>query len=1014
MVMGICITAQSAFRSVSYGTKDGISSLRCRQMIKDTNGFMWITSDKGLNRYDGNSFYIFKHKQDDPFSLANNSCNGLLSDTKGRLWVNTEDGLSLYDKVHQNFTNFYPDTSVLHVPSLGYTQMAEDNDGRIWMGGIYDVLIFDPATQKFITGGWFDYAKNAGIIKFNKRNSIIQSIAKKSRHELWLLTVYGLFSVDTKTMKYSYYPSEDIDDYFAFNISHIDKKGVLWVGTYDRCFYTFDPNGNVWTHHKCPPKSRNFPDQMVVIQPFHGDTLVMMRMDEIYMYQADKKIFKKLHIRDDETNIPSANNINMAVFDDDIYILKTENPVLTRYFYSPLMIQKQNIPFSKDFINNAGFYIKNNHILTGDWAKGKMLICDSLTCTTLTYKNGQSKTGILQLYYRSLAGISYLSASHVVFILDEEKKSVEQLSIADCFDPDIEIEFRNFVEDNSGNVYVRERSKGIFKINRNNQSLEYFDVGIIDESYGSLYHDKATNKLWLATDKNGLYVIDPSTKNTKNYPLSTSFSMKKGFISDISGDGRGNVFLLMPGRGLMHIKSKSMQSWLYTEEDGLISDEVRYGFTSDEGIFWFTTESGIMAFDISKNKLYSFKNDPDAKLFFHRIFPDQYGYICQNLFPGQIIRLNKNIINKSMTAGKLYLKEVTLFDKKLKSDSIFTLKYDENNLALRFGLLSKTAVIQPEIEYNINSRAWQKMENDMSLNLFNLSPGKYILEIRQKNHPEIRHTIKVIIRPPWWSTWWFYTCILTTTTLTGFWMYKKRIAAVRKEEKEKNELRQQISKIEMSALRAQMNPHFIFNCLNSINRFILVNDTDAASEYLTKFSRLIRMILDSSREDMISLQKELDSLRLYIGMEAMRFQDSFEWKIDIDPSVQTENVLIPPLLLQPYAENAIWHGLMQAPPDWGIKKLHIKISSENDGQNTIISINDNGIGREKAALLRSKDADGRKSYGVMLAQERLKLLSVSSGNKSEVFIIDLASPDGKAEGTSVIIRLTSLIKKSEV
>ncbi len=815
-------------------------------------------------------------------------------------------------------------------------------------------------------------------------------------------------------MKYSYYPSEDIDDYFAFNISHIDKKGVLWVGTYDRCFYTFDLNGNVWTHHKCPPKSRNFPDQMVVIQPFHGDTLVMMRMDEIYMYQADKKIFKKLHTRDDETNIPSANNINMSVFDDDIYILKTENPVLTRYFYSPLMIQKQNIPFSKDFINNTGFYIKNNHILTGDWAKGKMLICDSLTCTTLTYKNGQSKTGILQLYYRSLAGVSYLSASHVVFILDEEKKSVEQLSIADCFDPDIEIEFRNFVEDNSGNVYVRERSKGIFKINRNNQSLEYFDVGIIDDSYGALYHDKTTNKLWLATDKNGLYVIDPSTKNTKNYPLSTSFSMKKGFISDISGDGRGNVFLLMPGRGLMHIKSKSMQSRLYTEEDGLISDEVRYGFTSDEGIFWFTTESGIMAFDISKNKLYSFKNEPDAKLFFHRIFPDQYGYICQNLFPGQIIRLNKNIINKSMTAGKLYLKEVTLFDKKLKSDSIFTLKYDENNLTFRFGLLSKTAVIQPEIEYNINSRAWQKMENDMSLNLFNLSPGKYILEIRKKNHPEIRHTIKVIIRPPWWSTWWFYTCILTTTTLTGFWMYKKRIAAVRKEEKEKNELRQQISKIEMSALRAQMNPHFIFNCLNSINRFILVNDTDAASEYLTKFSRLIRMILDSSREDMISLQKELDSLRLYIGMEAMRFQDSFEWKIDIDPSVQTENVFIPPLLLQPYVENAIWHGLMQAPPDWGIKKLYIKISSENDGQITIISINDNGIGREKAALLRSKDADGRKSYGVMLAQERLKLLSVSNGNKSEVFIIDLASPDGKAEGTSVIIRLTSLIKKSEV
>lgn len=637
-----------------------------------------------------------------------------------------------------------------------------------------------------------------------------------------------------------------------------------------------------------------------------------------------------------------------------------------------------------------------------------------MSCSSLIGDNGREINGAMQLYYRSLAGISYISTSQAVYILDEEMKMGSLVKDTGCFDPNIEVEFRNFVEDNDGNVYVRERSKGIFKINSDQKTLEYFDIGVNDNSFGALYYDKYTGKLWLATDKNGLYVIDPLTKIYKNYPLSTSFSLKKGFISDISGDEKGNVLLLLPGRGMMHIKSKSMEARLYTEEDGLISDEVRYGFIGIEDIFWFTTESGIMAFDIQKNALYSFKNEPDASLFFHRIFPDKAGNICQNLFPDHIIRLNKNIISYGMPQGKIYLKEVTLFGKKLDSDSIFTLEHDENSLAFRFGLLTKTATIQPEIEYNINDLHWQKLENDMALNLFNLSPGKYIVRIRQKYHSEVSHSLMVVIKDPWWNSYWFYTLILSSSLVSGFWIYKKRIASVRKEEAEKNVLRQRISQIEMSALRAQMNPHFIFNCLNSINRFILVNDTDAASEYLTKFSRLIRMILDASREDLISLQKELEALKLYIGMEAMRFQDSFEWKFDIDSAVQTENVFLPPLLLQPYVENAIWHGLMQAPQDWGIKKLHIQISSENDGQNTVITISDNGIGREKAAQLRSKDVDGRKSYGVVLSQERLKLLSRSNVSDGTVFIKDLMSPEGKAAGTSVIIRLSSLFKNIEV
>ena len=141
-------------------------------------------------------------------------------------------------------------------------------------------------------------------------------------------------------------------------------------------------------------------------------------------------------------------------------------------------------------------------------------------------------------------------------------------------------------------------------------------------------------------------------------------------------------------------------------------------------------------------------------------------------------------------------------------------------------------------------------------------------------------------------------------------IYNHRIRLVKKEEAFKSELSKTMSQMEMTALRAQMNPHFIFNCLNSINRFILTNEADLASEYLTRFSRLIRMVLDNSREEVISLERELSALHLYLGLEAMRFQEKFVWEIEIRDDLDTSRWQIPPMTLQPYVENAIWHGLL--------------------------------------------------------------------------------------------------------
>jgi hypothetical protein len=219
-------------------------------------------------------------------------------------------------------------------------------------------------------------------------------------------------------------------------------------------------------------------------------------------------------------------------------------------------------------------------------------------------------------------------------------------------------------------------------------------------------------------------------------------------------------------------------------------------------------------------------------------------------------------------------------------------------------------------------------------------------------------------------------------------------------EKRQAELQQKASELEMQALRAQMNPHFIFNCLSSINKFILKNDTDAASDYLTRFSRLIRQSLTNSQLSLIPLSDEIEMLRLYLDMERLRFSDSFTYNITFENSIEPETVYVPPMLLQPFCENAIWHGLMHKD---GGGKLEVVLSLEKGQLRCIIA--DNGIGRAKAAELKTNSNGKQKSLGLKITTERLALFnnerSVHDFYKTE----DVLDANGNIAGTKVVLNL---------
>ena len=227
----------------------------------------------------------------------------------------------------------------------------------------------------------------------------------------------------------------------------------------------------------------------------------------------------------------------------------------------------------------------------------------------------------------------------------------------------------------------------------------------------------------------------------------------------------------------------------------------------------------------------------------------------------------------------------------------------------------------------------------------------------------------------------------------------QQLVAAKNEEIKISRFKQQLGELEMKALRAQMNPHFMFNCMNSINRMILSEENENASRYLTKFSKLIRLMLQNSGQPTVSLEDELIMLETYIQLEALRFKDKINYSISVDAAVNKEDIFLPSMVLQPFIENAIWHGLMHKE---GKGLININIKENGDMLHCVIE--DNGVGREKALELQEKSIIKHKSMGLQITEERLKLLSKSELQKL-IRITDLKDSINHSTGTRIDINI---------
>jgi hypothetical protein len=351
--------------------------------------------------------------------------------------------------------------------------------------------------------------------------------------------------------------------------------------------------------------------------------------------------------------------------------------------------------------------------------------------------------------------------------------------------------------------------------------------------------------------------------------------------------------------------------------------------------------------------------------------------------------------------------DTTLVFVKGKNENVKTINLEHFQNTLHFSF-SGTHFFPPEqIEYAYRlsgvDREW-KYTNSPNSNITysNLSPGKYTFGLKAQipggnwQAEPVEYTIA--IEPAFWQTSWFkFLCILIAAVFI-LYLVGRRIQSIRESEQRRVGQERKLLELEAKALRAQMNPHFIFNSLNSIKSLINKNENEKAAEYLTTFSKLIRTLFQNSDNREISLYEELETCKLYAQIEKMRFGEKVDFIFDIDQQLDLKDIKVPALILQPFIENAIWHGLVPK-ENGGIVMVSAK---ETDGAIECV-IDDDGLGRELSKQYKAQHEATHQSKGISLTRSRLELDKLLNDREDTIHILDKKDKDGKPEGTTVII-----------
>jgi hypothetical protein len=531
--------------------------------------------------------------------------------------------------------------------------------------------------------------------------------------------------------------------------------------------------------------------------------------------------------------------------------------------------------------------------------------------------------------------------------------------------------------------------------------LKLFDLNVVFSLY-SVNRDE--NTWWIGINKSRLIHYDNNFNEIGRY----TFGAGVFNIEDIVHGDNNDLWLAQLGGGLVHFDKTSEKYKIYTTADGL-SNNTCYGMLKDEkGNLWISTNHGISRFNPKTGqfrnfgyedglKIDEFNSDntyqaPDGEMF----FAGMGGVV--SFYPDSISDIVKDKVSWPLVLTDFKVSGITrYFSKAVYECDTVQLKKGDNNFQLSFACLDFRNAEKIKYRYRLLPQDGEFTHVDYrhrTINYSGLSPGTYQLEVEATNeNGEWSSKKSLLIKIPkfYYQTIGFRLFIIGLfIVIFAYFIYsynrRLRIKA-----------RQKQDELKLESLRGQMNPHFIFNSLNSINYFIAQNDRLSANRYIADFSRLVRSFLGNLSSEFIPFSKELEMLKDYLQLEHLRFGDKFEYELEIDPGIQADEIYVFPGMVQPFVENAIWHGVR------GIegRKGFVRISFSFKVDYLQATIEDDGIGR-KLAEIRKNNLPGKISKGIGIVLERLKIANHLYKKNFRINITDLF-PDREETGTVVKI-----------
>ena len=986
------IAVAQVFVPTYYTTKEGLSSDEVNVVLPDDHGFLWVGTSNGLNRFDGNSFDVFRHDPADSTSIAGNEVQGLFMDHLQRLWIGTNEGISLYHPKTLQFTNYAPDTTVLPIIGTSFQDLYEDKNGKIWVGAKNDLLIFDPIQGHFKSSGWTTYAAKVAPPEGNRIRIGVIGVIKKSMDECWVLTTYGLFSVNTSTLAFQFYfyPKGAAYDYYGCQLHYADDKGNVWISLVGAGLLCYESATGTWRDYHEPRHSPSY-DNASCIRAYNADTLMYASGDRLVLFsESAREIITEINYYTAGPQLQTSayckdiiRNANM------LWLATTRGLVKMRhkqelFHFVPLTYDELVYKVYRSTVNDNTIFgtVMNSYVQKPGGA-----------IESLRTKAGKDIPGWHLYYAAGNDGQAYINGEDEFYSYDQETNKAQQVPFSAIEDKKNSSSIRNMVIDKAGTVWIRVVEKGIYYRTPASGEMQRADYlpGGGSKAINGLYYDSLSNSLWIAEEFNGVYQYDLTKKKLQHYLLNAAPSQRGAAVLNFISDGKGNIWMNNLQAGLIQYNVNSRQFIRITSNDGLLSDNTSWLCLDANNVLWINTDIGLSAMDTRTGH---FTNYPVSEGFPSTtnqllLSKDKRGNLYLPAANGYFT-WNSGELTKTVDKGQLYMKKALVLNRNITLDTILHFSPSENNIQFMFGWLDIENAVPPKIEYRLNNGPWLPVQLQSYISFARLPAGQYDLLVKAVNETGKNIHIVFDVALPVWKQAWFLFLVFVLLGSLFLYLLRRRLNTVRKS----SAMQKQLLESEMSALRSQMNPHFIFNTLNSINSYIIENKTGEASDYLTEFGRLIRIILEHSQKKLVSLEEELKALKLYLELESKRLEGSFDYRIEIDDGLKDQIIRLPPLIIQPFVENAIWHGLRNKKEQGYI---HIGIGPRDNG--LLISIADNGIGREASARLDK--ARAFSSFGTAATIDRIKLSDVLS----KVDMVDLYQEDGKAAGTRVNIFL---------